>query len=139
MIIPVEKKGVIYEVIVDDDFVIPSKMYIDSAGYPCYKPTKRSFRRIHQDILPPKEGFIIDHHNVNKLDNRVDNLRYVTRGQNNANKYSKGYTWCKQKKRYRVRVKGKHIGDFKNKEEAHEVFKIEHAKVWGEYSPYFNN
>jgi hypothetical protein len=42
--------------------------------------------QLHSAILPKKEGLEIDHINRNKLDNRLENLRYATHGQNMANR-----------------------------------------------------
>lgn len=41
---------------------------------------------MHHEILPPLQGYEIDHINRNKLDNRRENLRVVTQGQNMANR-----------------------------------------------------
>lgn len=57
------------------------KYYIAGAGY--YMNSKGKY--LHHQILPPKKGFIIDHINRNKLDNRPENLRYVTVRQNTIN------------------------------------------------------
>lgn len=41
---------------------------------------------LHAFILPKVEGLDTDHINGNKLDNRLDNLRHVTRSENNFNR-----------------------------------------------------
>lgn len=47
-------------------------------------------KKMHHLLLPPKDGFEIDHINGNKLDNRKENLRYVTRSQNMMNRMVSG-------------------------------------------------
>lgn len=46
--------------------------------------------RFHQVVLKPQNGYVIDHINRNKLDNRRENLRYATYSVNriNSNKRS---------------------------------------------------
>ena len=51
----------------------------------CFYATSKSHGKsvyMHQLILPPKRGFIIDHLNANGLDNRKQNLRYATHAEN---------------------------------------------------------
>ena len=43
-------------------------------------------KKFHHLILPYKEGFVTDHINRNRLDNRRINLRYATHRANNLNK-----------------------------------------------------
>jgi hypothetical protein len=50
--------------------------------------------RLHQVILPPKAGFLIDHADDNGLNNRRSNLRYATARENQRNRKNfkkKGY------------------------------------------------
>jgi hypothetical protein len=53
-------------------------------------------RKLHNLLLPPKQGWCADHINRDKLDNRRANLRYVTKGENNRNAFrcdnTSGYT-----------------------------------------------
>lgn len=70
------------------------------------------------------DGFEIDHIDGNRSNNRIENLRLVTRSQNNKNKSIQsnntsgvtGVTWCKRSKkwiaRYKLNGKQIHIGMF---------------------------
>lgn len=92
-------------------------------------------RRIymHQIILPYKKGFEIDHINQNKLDNRRENLRYVTRSENIKNgplriDNSSGFEYVyyrPSQNRWYVEAKENHkkiwYGQYKTKEEAANV------------------
>lgn len=71
----------------------------------------------HHGYLPENE---IDHINQNKLDNRIENLREVSRSCNRRNTRTsrrnlssgiKGVTWCKFTKKWRaiISVRGKQI------------------------------
>ena len=51
----------------------------------------------------------IDHLNRNRNDNRIENLRLVTKGVNNENT-GKKYSWSKYNKRFIVQFRNKHIG-----------------------------
>lgn len=56
-----------------------------------YKNGKRKLRYVHQLVLeafkgPRPEGLVCDHINRNRLDNHIDNLRYVTVKENLDNR-----------------------------------------------------
>lgn len=79
------------EVFIDDSIAntIPEKgWHINSHGYAVRQIRvggKKKTIYMHHLILPAKKGYDIDHINMNKLDNRRKNLRYVTRSQNILN------------------------------------------------------
>jgi hypothetical protein len=50
---------------------------------------KKSLIYLHRVLLGAKPGQIVDHINGNTLDNRRSNLRFVTKGQNNANRHKR--------------------------------------------------
>ena len=64
----------------------------------------------------------IDHINRIKDDNRIENLRVVTRQENNFNTNVKGYCWDKEKQKWKARIringKYKHLGYFDYKTDA---------------------
>ncbi len=105
-----------------------------SRGYLRYdliKDKKRHKIDIHrllglQFIDNPNNLEMVDHIDQNKLNNNLDNLRWVTRSQNNRNKQCKGYTWHKASQKWRVDYKlnnKKHfVGLFKTEEEAREAY-----------------
>ena len=75
-------------------------------------------------------GFEIDHINRNKLDNRRENLRLISRSMNANNSEriinSKGYYWHSASKKYlsRININGKKIflGRFNSPEEARKAY-----------------
>jgi hypothetical protein len=90
---------------------------------------------LHQFLLPKKNGFCIDHKNRDSLDNRQENLRYVTIFQNgwnmklrkdNISGY-KGIHFHKPTKKWnaRISIKGKRIclGHFKSLKDAIKIRK----------------
>jgi hypothetical protein len=56
-------------------------------GYAVSHDTENNFKkvRLHRIIIGAKEGEIVDHINRNRLDNRKENLRLVTREENARN------------------------------------------------------
>ena len=60
----------------------------ESAGRSFYAQTRLNGRRVmmHRMIMDAPSGVEIDHINGNGLDNRRDNLRYASRGENSRNK-----------------------------------------------------
>lgn len=99
----------------------------------------------------PPEGKITDHKNNNGLDNRKDNLRFVTPRQNNINskprkgcssKY-KGVSWKTRDECYEVYIfpekgKRKYLGRTRDEEEAAKMYNEAAKKYYGEYA-YLND
>jgi hypothetical protein len=99
---------------------------------------------LHDMILKNKpEGYMIDHINGNRLDNRKENLRFVTPSQNSSNVERKvgksnvlGVWEYKNNWQAMIRVSGKRIylGYFNNKENAVKARKEAEEKYFGEFS-----
>lgn len=85
---------------------------------------------MHRAILQAKKGQLVDHVNGNGLDNRRQNLRIATKGQNSMNSRRRktnisgfiGVCWCRQTNRWRAEItRGGTtywLGRFDTKEEA---------------------
>ena len=107
--------------------------------------------KIHNYIMNPEEGYIVDHINGNGLDNRRENLRIVTPQQNAFNRAiqtnnTSGHTGVSLVKRNnkwlaRIGFNGKRIviGTFDSYEEAVEARKMAEIKYYGEYSRQYGN
>lgn len=104
-----------------------------SYGYIRFRGT-----RLHRLILerklgrPIKQGYVCDHINRNKLDNRRENLRECTVLENNLNsvkhklgKYQ-GYAYLKARNKWQAQIKingkQKYLGIFNNEKEAHDRY-----------------
>lgn len=75
----------------DEYLLLIYSYYISPNGYVMlYNNKPKRLVYLHRRILLPTEGYIVDHINGNKLDNRRSNLRIATRSQNNIN--SKSHT-----------------------------------------------
>ena len=91
-------------------------------------------------------GFVTDHINRNKLDNRKINLRVATYSQNHANidKYGnksskyKGVCWDKSRNKWIVHIqinqKQAYIGRFDNEEDAAKAYNKRALELFGEYA-----
>ncbi|KAB2380198.1 HNH endonuclease [Bacillus toyonensis] len=138
-IVVTQRSGQVHNIIVDDDFKYDRKIGYDRQYAYLHINLKKIY--LHRYITGASEGEFVDHINRNKLDNRKENLRIVTRKQNQQNIDRKGYSLEKRTGRYRVSLKidgaQTSIGYYDTKEEAREVYKREHAKQYGEFSPYW--
>ena len=106
---------------------------------------KSGKERLHRFIMNCPKDMVVDHINMNPLDNRKCNLRICTIQQNNFNKKEQtnntsgrvGVTWDKQTNKWlaQIQVDGKNIklGRFKNKEEAIRAREEAELKYFGEY------
>lgn len=102
---------------------------------------------LHQFIMNPPDGMVVDHINHNPLDNRKENLRICTQHENTMNKSTYcnntsgilGVNWSKQNGKWlaRIQVDGKHIylGYYDTLEEAAEVRRQAEIEYFGEYAP----
>ena len=112
---PTEIFAIVDKDVYDD--VNKYKWYLNKDGYAQgYVDGKTITMHKYLKGQPPK-GLVIDHKNLNKLDNRIDNLNFVTisrNAQNRAKKSNtssvyKGVTWNKLKKngeqQYRIKAK----------------------------------
>jgi len=93
------------------------------------------------DITDTSHNNLIDHININPLDNRIENLRVATCSQNvrNQNKRKncsskyKGVCWDKECNKWlsaiRINNKTKHLGRFDNEEEAHLAYKKKYEEL----------
>jgi hypothetical protein len=102
---------------------------------------------MHKVVLPVPKGFVVDHINRDKLDNRRANLRVVTpkqnvwnseRGKNQGLSKYKGVTWDRRSKKWRAVLcaDGKHIrlGYFTDEEDAARAYDRAALKYKGEFA-----
>lgn len=90
-------------------------------------------------------GWVVDHINRNKLDNRAINLRYVTRSQNCSNRASAkgsssqylGVSWCSGAGHWvsRIQHEGQryYLGCYHNEDEAAWAYNIKSLELKGEH------
>ena len=102
---------------------------------------------MHRQIIAAPKEVIVDHININTLDNRKANLRFATYTQNNWNsrrgmnegssKY-KGVVWNKQQNKWRVTIvnnkKSFHLGFFEDEKEAAKAFNEAALKYRGQFA-----
>lgn len=85
-------------------------------GGVCWYETDRGYARssigyFHQLVCPTEGDLVVDHINRNTMDNRIVNLRLVTRQTNALNTSASGVTWHKMAGKWgaSVMLNGKHI------------------------------
>ena len=79
------------------------------------------------DITDSSDTNLIDHININSLDNRIENLRVLSHQQNNFNRTNtKGYTWVKNTNNWRAEIKVNqkiiHLGYFTEEADARQAY-----------------
>jgi hypothetical protein len=143
-----------YEAIVDDvDFekVSRLKWYLHT-GYAARNSPENQLDWpkiifMHSMILPPPKGYVVDHINGNRLDNRRKNLRLITQHQNIFNRRSnvsycsskyKGVFWIKDKQLWRssIKLNGKttNLGYFQTEEAAASAYNYYASKLFGDFA-----
>jgi len=125
----------------EDDYqkVSKYKWHMHTGGYAVTKVKNKSLY-MHRIIMNAQKGIEIDHINNNKLDNRKENLRAVSRSINMRNRFGHkdsnsqllGVSFKKDKQKWQARiyVEGKHIhiGYFNNPLDA-KLARIEFIKI----------
>lgn len=127
-------------------FISQWKWQLNSKGYACRRPTtfggKHKTILMHRLIMSTPPHLEVDHINHNKLDNRRDNLRNVTRSQNHLNRsISKrntsgvaGVIFDKIRNRWRasirVNCKTKELGRFVKLEDAIAARMMAEKEIW---------
>ena len=154
-VIVVNRKGVAYHYMVDKEDInllesYKGTLHRGTDDY-CYAnlPTGKGQRKriaLHRMLMKPNVDMVVDHINRNTLDNRRENLRVITTGQNTQNIHgnkrsetgirgvSRNKKWGKPwRARVRVNGKDKYLGSFDTLEEA-ERAAIEGRKKYLPYS-----
>lgn len=136
----------------DYDELVKHKWFLDSRGYVARKirnPVKRQVTELmHRVILglpygDPRQG---DHRDTNRLNNRRNNLRIATNGQNQRNKgvYAnntsgvRGVYWYKPTQRWKAQInvngKKKHLGYFHSIDDAADAYRQAANRLHGEFA-----
>lgn len=102
--------------------------------------------RMHNLILPPPDGYEVDHENGNGLDNRRENLRLVTHAQNSQNARLRadntsgfrGVGWHQRKGLWQARIsidsKLRTLGYFADKDSAARAYDEAARQHYGEFA-----
>lgn len=145
-----------YAIVDDDDYasLIKYKWFAAWSGnrkwYAFRSVSKYKQEKMEHLILKPLDGFVVDHININGLDNRRLNLRFATYSQNMANtrklkrRYGKcssrykGVDWNMLGKSWRARIciNGRRfsLGGFKNEIDAAKAYDVAAYKNFGEFA-----
>lgn len=127
----------------DLEVVSAHQWHIDTLGYP-RTYSEGLMVRLHRLLFPSiPDGYVVDHINRNKLDNRRKNLRIVTQKENNQNIPLRsnntsgvyGVFFDKRAKRWRSQIsrdgKTTHVGVFDCFDDAVAARKAAEKKFYG--------
>lgn len=107
---------------------------------------------IHRLLVGPAPDELVDHADMNPLNNRTSNLRVATKSQNAANRIDrgadrrrvrgasqyKGVSWRKDRELWIVSLhfmgKTKRLGDFEYENDAARVWNTKALETWGEFA-----
>jgi hypothetical protein len=107
---------------------------------------KKKMLYMHRIIVPSAGGYLIDHINRNRLDNRKENLRIATRAQNNINRERvkgaqspyRGVIWRPHAKAWKAYIKKDHkqihLGYFLTPEKAALKYNEKAVELFGRFA-----
>lgn len=114
--------------------------YLTATGYRAVSINNKSYL-VHRVIWCLINGHwpnCIDHRDGNPANNRLSNLRNGTQSHNHANRDKLQRGVEKHGRKYRARIKFKHVrtelGSFDTREEAQAAFDIAADKIYGEFA-----
>jgi hypothetical protein len=121
----------------DSKYLLGKTWYINSSGYLMTRINRKQQIFLHRLIMMESGNGDIDHKNMDKLDNRRENLRWVTRSQNMMNNNSKGVSFDKARNKWAphimINYKKIYLGRFDTFEEATSKRKEAVRQYFGEY------
>ena len=138
--IKIQKNPGVGLVSVDDgERTVLHKWHVNNDGY----VVNRNLGKLHHFIMgKPRDGFVWDHINGIKTDNRRENLREATFSQN-AQNFSKrkgtsstyiGVNWRENCKKWYVTCQRKHYGSFKHEIDAGKTYDTIAFHIFGEHA-----
>lgn len=108
--------------------------YVDNCGYRrvCINRKKYLVHRLVYKLFNPEfdlaSDLVVDHINRNRLDNRIENLRAVSKAENNRNRAEcRGVSYCKQTGKWKAALNGKWLGRHDTEQEALDAVAKERA------------
>lgn len=94
---------------------------------------------LHRFLMKPNANMRVDHVNRIKVDNRRKNLRICTDQENSMNTNAKGYSFFKDRGKWRayITVDRKRIwlGSYENESEAYKARRKAELKYFGDFAP----
>ena len=102
--------------------------------------------RMHRLVFPAGNGYVVDHKNRNRFDNRKCNLRIATKQQNNINRAAarsnrlgvKGVSFNKRQNRYEARIcvggRRIYLGSHATLDGAREIREKAEEDLFGEFA-----
>ena len=130
------------------EIIKDKKFYRCRQGYGSEYLTDCHGIKLHEYLYPHKEGYEIDHINLNTFDNRRCNIRYCTHQQNQMNQPIQknntsgvsGVSWYAPRGKFRARIKISqreiHLGYYGTFEEAVQARNVGMGCMFGEYGRY---
>lgn len=112
------------------------------------KPNKTKIIKMHNQIMKPPKGFVVDHIDGNSLNNQRANLRLCRVGENTHNtkvhcdskSKMKGVIFDSARGKFRAEIcvnyKRIYLGRFLTAEEANKAYKTAAKKHYGEFDYY---